>query len=238
MLAGFVLGGIVGTLVITHIASASLQFFWNSTQRPERMSAVGTCSDISGVRMEEEKTDTGSIMTSLVIGDGKETLLTVPRAQLRYIPSAELHEAYLTAVASQTQQEAFPAVSLYRIDYCAKTLTHLLGGGSEPRNILRLSDKGTWVAYMADDTFMLMHTDEGRALSSERFLGARLDIIPNDIAFSPREDAVALRYGGTSREIWFMGSRAEEPERVVAMPGSFLPAWSMLQSDEYLTNIQ
>lgn len=231
MLAGFVLGGIVGAIVVTHIASTSLKFFWQSAQQ-ELRTEQKVCSDIAGVRITEERTDAGGVMSAVTIGDGRETLLTVAKAQLRYVPSTDSSEAYLTAVASVEQQEAFPALSLYRLDYCTKTLTHILGGGTEERTILSLSEGGMWVAYMAEGEFMLMHTDDGRAWASG------LDVRPDEIRFSPREHALAVRYGGETREVWYMEENMAGIQKIRGIPGATLPAWNMSDKDEYSVEIQ
>ncbi len=233
LLSGFVVGGIVAALVVTHIASTSLQFFWQAAHEDQASEIVESCADGSGLQVTSRATDTGSIVTSVVIGDGEEFLLTLSPELIHFVPSSEISEAYLTSVSSLLQKDAFPATSLYRIDYCEKTLTHILGDHKESVEILSMSHAGDWVLYMKDARLMLMQTDDVRTFAFSQSSLSR----PEEVLFSPFQDAVALRFIDGTRIVWNMGLHGFTLFEDVAVPGDTLPPWGMRTAIEYFTNI-
>jgi len=233
LLSGFVVGGIVATLVISHIASTSLQFFWQAVHETKKSNTT-SCADVSGLQITSEVSDTGSVLTSVMVGDGNETLLTVPVENIRYVPSSGVFEAYLTAVASSVQQGAFPAASLYRVDYCAKTVTHVLGNSEESVEVLGMSSAGNWVVYMRGENFMMMQADDGETIVPPFFASSR----PEEVLFSPTQEAVALRYVNGERAVWNMGEHGYIVSEEVGAVGDVLPAWGVQSPVEYLANLQ
>ena len=233
LLSGFVVGGIVGALVITHIASTSLQFFWQSVHQEKTFEAVESCADDSSLQVTSRVTNTGSIVTSVVIGDGEEFLLTLPPELVHYVPSSQVSEAYLTAVSSSLQKDAFPATSLYRIDYCNKTLTHILGDHEESVEILSMSHAGNWVLYMKDAALMLMQVHDARTFAFSQPISR-----PEEVLFSPFQDAVALRFVNGTRAVWNMGLHGKTLSEDMGTVGDALPAWGMRTVAEYLANIK
>jgi len=234
LLSGFVIGGIIGALVIARIASTSLQFFWQAVHEDEASEAVESCADGSGLQVASRVTDTGSVVTSVVIGDGEEFLLTLPPELIHYVPSSEISEAYLTSVPSALQKDAFPATSLYRIDYCKKTLTHILGDHEESVEILSMSHAGNWVLYMKDATLMLMQANDARTFAFSRLSTSR----PEEVLFSPFQDAVALRFPSGIRAVWNVGLHGKTLSEDMGTTGDTLPAWGMRSASEYLANIK
>jgi hypothetical protein len=228
MLSGFVVGGIVATLVIAHIASSSLQLFWQSVHEDTASEAVKSCLQVTS-----RTTDTGSVITSVVIGDGEEFLLTLPPELIHFVPSSEISEAYLTSVSSFLQKDAFPAASLYRIDYCKKTLAHVLGDHEESVEILSMSHAGDWILYMKDTALMLMQSDDARTFAFSQSPASR----PEEVLFSPFQDAVAFRFADDTRAVWNMGPHGHALLESSALPGSTLPAWGMRTVTEYTANI-
>lgn len=233
LLSGFVVGGVVATLVITHIASSSLQLFWQAVHEDTTSQVVESCADGSGLQVTSRTTDTGSIVTSVVIGDGEEFLLTLPPELIHFVPSSEISEAYLTSVPSFLQKDAFPATSLYRIDYCEKTLTHVLGDHKESVEILSMSHAGDWVLYMKDAALMLMQSDDARTFAFSQSSLSR----PEEVLFSPFQDAVALRFIDGTRVVWNIGLHGYVLSEDVGVPGETLPAWGMRTIAEYFTNL-
>lgn len=233
LLSGFVVGGIVAALVVTHIASTSLQFFWQASREDQASEVVESCADGSGLQVASRTTDTGSIVTSVTIGNGEEFLLTLPPELIHYVPSSEISEAYLTSVSSPSQKDAFPATSLYRIDYCEKTLTHVLGDHEESVEILSMSHAGDWVLYMKDAALMIMQTDDARTFIFSQPSLSR----PEEVLFSPFQDAVALRFIDGARVIWNVGLHGDVLSESVGVPGSALPPWGMRTAIEYFTSI-
>lgn len=233
MLTGFVVGGIIGTVVITHVASRSMEFFWQAVHKDTTSEAVESCVDASGLQVVSRITDTGSVVTSVSIGDGEEFLLTLPPELVHFVPSSEISEAYLTSVSSSLQKDAFPATSLYRVDYCKKTLTHILGDHKESVEILSMSHAGNWVLYMKNAALMLMQTDDARTFAFSQPSLSR----PEEVLFSPFQDAVALRFSDGARVVWNMGLYGEDLFESVGIPSDILPAWGMRTALEYYTNI-
>jgi hypothetical protein len=233
LLAGVVVGGMVGALVIAHIATSSLQLFWESTrQRPPML--PGVCADASGVRMSTESGETEGTLTSLTIGNGEETLLTVASTQLRYVPVTETPFAYLTAVASVDQQEAFPATSLYRINYCQKTLDHVLGGNDTNIAILGMNSGGTWVVYMnEEEQLMLMNTRKHEVMVIAGEEGQ-----PKEIIFSPGENGGALVFANGNRSIWSFEDNNQMLTQTSVSPGATLPVWTFQSPQEYAAMLE
>lgn len=234
MLTGFVVGGIVGTVMIYHIAAQSMQYFWHAARADVIANAEEVCTNSSGLQITSRVTDAGSLVTSVVIGDGEEYLLTLPVERIHFVPSSRASEAYLTSVSTLEQLSAFPATSLYRIDYCAKTLTHLLGDHQESVEILGMSHGGSWALYMKNSALMLMQVDEARVFSFSRSEIGR----PEEVLFSPYQDAVALRFGGGVRVVWNVGLRGQELTEEVGSFGDTLPAWGLRTVAEYVANIK
>lgn len=230
MVSGIVLGGITGTLIMTNIASASLQSFWEASRIKEYF-VVEPCADASGVSISSALSDNGSVLTSVAIGGAEETLLTVAHENLRFVPVSTDTHAYLTAVASANQREAFPALSLYRIDYCAqKTLTHVLGSIEEPANILGMSDSGTWILYEKKG-LLLMNTQ----MHEVRALRAMGEVV--DMEFSQGDDGGAVLFGDGSGAVWSLdGQGALQEEAFVTTVG--ISAWILQSPEEYLANLQ
>ncbi len=226
ILSGFVFGGIAGTLIITHIAVGSLQFFWQSIRQEKEVDT--SCADISGLHATSEMSEAGTQFTSIVVGDGEVTSLTVPQEHIRYVPSTDSTEAYLTAVALADQQAAFPATSLYRVDYCAKTLTHILGS-SEDSLLLGVSAAGSWVLFQDADGLKLMQTDDHRVLSAQVTSSAPLV----EFLFSPREDAIAVRYADSLVVVWNTGLHGTSVTEEAGLLSTSLPAWDFQSVDEY-----
>lgn len=218
-LAGFVIGGVVGTLVIAHIATSSLQLFWQSMHASRSLPVA--CTDISGLHISSQTTDTGSTLTTLTLGDGNETLLTIPSAQLRYVPIAKENAAYLASVASPNQQSAFPATSLYRIDFCAKTITHELGTSEDPVEIVGLSASGEWVIYTRSGVLSLMQTNDRKVLTAQT-----IPSLVSEVLFSPREDAVEVRTEAGECVVWEMGTHGEHSSERSLGACVELPAWN------------
>lgn len=233
MLTGFVVGGIIGTMIIAHIAMRSMEFFWQAVHEDSASVGAVSCADSSSLQVTSRVTDTGSTITSVVIGDGEEFLLTLPPELIHFVPSSQISEAYLTAVPSSSQKDAFPATSLYRIDYCEKTLTHILGDHQESVEILSMSHAGNWVLYMKNSALMLMQTDDARTFT---FLQPALSR-PEEVLFSPFQDAVALRFLNGARVVWNVGLHGETLVENVGVAGGALPAWGMRTVSEYYANI-
>lgn len=233
MLTGFVVGGIIGTIMITYIATRSMELFWQAVHEDSVSQVAESCADASGLQVVSRVTDTGSVVTSVVIGDGEEFLLTLPPELIHFVPSSHISEAYLTSVSSSLQKEAFPAVSLYRIDYCKKTLTHLLGDHEESVEILSMSHAGNWVLYMKDGVLMLMQADDARTFTFTQSALSR----PLEVLFSPFQDAVALRFFDGTRVVWNIGLHGHVLIEEMGIPGTTLPAWGMRTVAEYYANI-
>ncbi len=228
LLSGFVIGGIVGSIIIAHTASTSLHYYWEA-MRQEKITNEVSCADISGVRIHEEISSTGSALTAIQVGDGEETLLTIPKNRLRYVPSTAGTEAYFTAVASPDQVEAFPATSLYRVDFCKKTGEVLLGDSEEANVILGMSEKGTWAVYRGASGLMVMNTDEYRALSVETSEEV------SELQFSPSENFISARFASGTREIWDVTSGLQKES---APSGATLPAWGVDTKEKYRESLR
>lgn len=233
MLTGFVVGGVIGTVIITHIATRSMEFFWQAVHQDKVSEVTTSCADDSGLQVTSRVTDTGSVVTSVVIGDGEEFLLTLPPELIHFVPSSEISEAYLTAVSSSLQKDAFPATSLYRVDYCEKTLTHILGDHEESVEILSMSHAGNWVLYMKNSALMLMQSDDARTFAFSQSALSR----PEEVLFSPFQDAVALRFLDGTRVVWNVGLHGDSLIESVGIAGDILPAWGMRTVSEYYANI-
>ena len=231
MVAGIVLGGITGTLFVTHIATSSLKFFWETTRVEQYRNTEPSCADISGLSVLADDAQEGGSLTSIAVGDEEPTLLTVASENLRFVPVANSSEMYLTAVASADQREAFPALSLYRIDYCRKTLVHVLGSAEDPANIVSMSPSGAWVIY-ATDTLKLMST-EGHWVMAFAEAGQVIDT-----TFSPSDAGGALRFADGTGVVWSLAEDGSSLVEDAFVTAHDLPAWTFQSPQEYSANIK
>lgn len=228
MVAGIVLGGVLGAVVIAQIAAGSLQAFWQAA-RPIHQEEEA-CADLSGVRATSEALANGASLTSIVIGSGEETLLTMPASLLRHVSAEANNTHYLTGIASASQVAAFPAQSLYRLDLCAKTTTHLLGDTTDPVTIYGMSASGTWVMYAGATGMRIMNTQEHRVIA----LG--VDMIPTAVAFSPMDNAFIAMFENGSYTLWTL---SDDGNMFIPSTGTGtnLPAWTFQTAEEYAAEI-
>lgn len=231
MVAGIVLGGVLGTLFIAHLAAGSLQTFWERT-RPTPARLEVACADISGVRVTSENTDSGSSYASVAVGDGVETVFTMSADLLRTVPITSNKTMYLTAVSDAAQVAAFPANSLYRIDFCEKTITHILGDTNESVRILGMSDSGVWVLYASEGGLLIMNTKEHRVMSL-----AETALLAN-VVFSPFDDALAIEFTDGSRSEWILTNDTNAFTRKDAATSGALPAWAFQSAEDYFAEIK
>lgn len=230
MVLGIVLGGITGTLVVAHIASTSLQFFWEASRTKED-TPLETCGDSSLVETISVSSENTTALTAITIGNAPETLLTIPHERLRVVVIGNETTAYLTAVTSADQRDAFPATSLYRIDYCKKTLTHLLGNAEEPTRILGVSPSGEWVLYQKE-RLLLMNTKEHRVMS----LVADGEV--TDVTFSQANNGGAVLFADGSGVVWSFSNDHTRIIEDVVITKSILPPWTFQSPEVYAGALQ
>lgn len=233
MISGFVIGAIVGTLIVTHIATSSLRLFWQAIHEDRSMSR-GTCAQVSALKIARSEVSESSSLTTLTIGSGTETLITVDPSLLRYIPSGREHEAYLTAVVDPYQQEAFPATTLYHIDYCAQTVTPLLGGSQYEVTVHAVSPLGTWIVYSSANQLFFMQTVAHVVLSAP----STIDFLPEEVTASLHDNAFALRGARGDRAVWHVTDAQDTPVVYRALPGAALPAWGVRSFQEYVSILE
>lgn len=236
-LAGFVIGGIAGTLIITHIATASLRFFWQSMHKTEPLAV--SCADLSSLRVTVAGEYAGGHVTAVALGAGQEHLFTVNAERMRIVPSINPREAYLVLARTNEQPEPFPASAIYRIDFCKKSLVKVLDVDAETYNILGMSVSGLWVFYEQADaedgvSHAVMNTLDRRVFVSS--------IIPHEtdigVKFSPREDALAWRSLSGARGVWELGSASGGIIEHDAPAGVALPAWGLWSISDYFAQLQ
>jgi hypothetical protein len=228
MVAGIVLGAVVGSLFVANLATESLQTFWEIT-RPIATDP-NECASLSSVRISPFG-DEGVGYTSVTIGGSEEILMTLPQRTLRIVPLRLENIAYVTTVAGDADAAAFPANSLYRVDLCGKTITHVLGSTNEPANILGMSLSGTWVLYANANGLMVMNTAEHRAIT----LGETA--IPQNVLFSPADDAFAVMFANGNRTEWILSDDGNTFVRQDVQTLGELPAWTFQTAQEYFAEI-
>lgn len=229
MVAGIVLGAVVGSLFVANLATESLQTFWEIT-RPVA-TAPSECASLASMHVSSVG-DEGTGYISVTIGGGEEVLMTIPQSTLRIVPIHLENIVYITTVANDADTAAFPANSLYRVDLCEKTITHVLGSANETANILGMSLSGTWVLYANTNGLMVMNTAEHRAIALDK------KAIPQNVIFSPADDAFAVMFANGNRAEWIVSDDGNTFERQDVQTFGELPVWNFQTAQEYFAEIK